>query len=68
MEVMEKVQSNTEARPPWPEADVADLAILRTGIVNLYLHGRPGAADGPWVLIDAGLPGSATRIMRARSF
>lgn len=48
----------------WPHSVTSDLAYLRTGIVNLYLYGRPGEPSGSWVLIDAGLPGSAHRIIR----
>ena len=40
-----------------------DLAFLRTVVVNVYLAGRPGEAG--WVLIDAGLYGSAHRIREA---
>lgn len=65
MEVMQKVHSKTEPPRTWPDAVAPDLAYLRTGIVNLYLYGRPGAPNGSWVLIDAGLPGSAGRIFRA---
>jgi glyoxylase-like metal-dependent hydrolase (beta-lactamase superfamily II) len=39
-----------------------DLARLRVAMVNVYLYGRPGAGDRGWVLIDAGLPGSAGMI------
>jgi glyoxylase-like metal-dependent hydrolase (beta-lactamase superfamily II) len=48
----------------WHHSVTSDLAYLRTGIVNLYLYGRPGSPSGSWVLIDAGLPGSGDRIMR----
>ena len=65
MEVLQKIQSTTESRRAGPEAVITDLAYLRTGIVNLYLFGRRGAPSGSWVLIDAGLPGSAGRIFRA---
>jgi glyoxylase-like metal-dependent hydrolase (beta-lactamase superfamily II) len=41
------------------------LAGLRIGIVNVYFYGAPGAGDGRWVLIDAGLHGSTERIVRA---
>ena len=34
-----------------------DLVCLRTGIVNVYFYGLPGAGDRGWVLIDAGLHG-----------
>ena len=49
--------SGTEVRP--------DLVCLRTGIVNVYFYGLPGAGDRGWVLIDAGLHGFAGRIRRA---
>ena len=42
-----------------------DLVCLRTGIVNVYFYGLPGAGDRGWVLIDAGLHGFAGRIRRA---
>ena len=43
----------------------ADLACLRVAIVNLFFYGRPGAGDREWVLIDAGLAGSAGAIADA---
>jgi len=39
-----------------------DLGYQRHMIVNVVYFGRPGADTGEWVLIDAGLPGSATGI------
>lgn len=42
-----------------------DLACLRVGIVNVFLVGEPDAGDRSWVLVDAGLHGSAGRIRRA---
>lgn len=46
-----------------PVQEVApDLAYKRLGIVNVVFYGRP---DGPWVLIDAGLPGTAQSIREA---
>jgi glyoxylase-like metal-dependent hydrolase (beta-lactamase superfamily II) len=66
MDVMQKIQSKAEMRSrSWPDTVVSDLAYLRTGIVNLFLYGHPGSPSGSWVLIDAGLPGSAARIVRA---
>ena len=65
MQVLQKIQSKTEARRAGPDAVVDDLAYLRTGIVNLYLFGRRGAPAESWVLVDAGMPGSAARIIRA---
>jgi glyoxylase-like metal-dependent hydrolase (beta-lactamase superfamily II) len=55
-------------RPPstQPERAVAaDVGYLRTVFVNLFFYGRPGAPSGSWVLIDAGLPGSAPWILAA---
>ena len=48
---------------PYPLTD--DLAYLRTAIVNVFFYGRPGQDDHSWVLIDAGMPGSAGRIAEA---
>ncbi len=42
-----------------------DLSYLRIGMVNVYFFGRTGAGDRGWVLIDAGLPGSAPWIVAA---
>ncbi len=49
----------------WPRALTADLAYLRTGIVNVVFSGLEGAGDRNWVLIDAGLPGFAGSIRHA---
>src|SRR3954447_6483026 len=66
MSVMEKLHTRAEIRTGgWPHTLTSDVAYLRTGIVNVILYGRPGAPSGSWVLIDAGLPGSAGRIMHA---
>ena len=43
----------------------ADLAYLRIAIVNVLFYGPRDAGDRGWVLIDAGLRGSAERIVRA---
>src|SRR4051812_34683669 len=40
-----------------------DLSYRRLAMVNVVLFGTPGG--GPWVLIDAGLPGTAAMIRRA---
>src|SRR4051794_23224846 len=48
---------------PWPVID--DLAYLCTLMVNVYFVGPPDAGDREWVLVDAGMPGSAHRIARA---
>src|SRR5436190_13883637 len=39
-----------------------DLAYRRLGIVNVVYYGLPGSGAGNWVLIDAGLPGTANLI------
>ena len=43
---------------------VRDVSYIRDRIVNLFFYGEPGAGDRNWVLIDAGLGGSAARIER----
>ena len=48
-----------------PRQIAPDLAYLRTAIVNVFFYGPPGAGDRGWVLIDAGIPGSASRIADA---
>lgn len=46
--------------------DVApDVVCVRTLIANLCLVGPPGAGDGEWVLVDAGVPYSAGMILKA---
>lgn len=42
-----------------------DLAYQRLAIVNVVFWGAPGAGDRGWVLIDAGLPGTAPFIKSA---
>jgi glyoxylase-like metal-dependent hydrolase (beta-lactamase superfamily II) len=42
-----------------------DLAYRRLAIVNVVYQGRPGAGDGEWVLIDAGVQGTAGLIAGA---
>lgn len=42
-----------------------DLAFKRLAIVNMLFFGPPNAGDRNWVLIDAGLPGTAGVIKRA---
>lgn len=48
---------------PLPLLD--DVAYLYTVMVNVYFIGPAQAADRDWVLIDAGMPGSADQIIRA---
>ena len=59
----EAVQTPVAGGEPWPVVD--DLAYLCTVMVNVYFVGPKGAGDREWVLVDAGLPGSAGRIARA---
>src|SRR4051794_21681730 len=44
-----------------------DVSGVRTGMVNVYFiaGARQGAGGGGWVLVDAGLPGSAGTIRKA---
>jgi hypothetical protein len=42
-----------------------DVAYRQLAIVNVLFVGAPGADDGKWVLIDAGVPGSAPAIRSA---
>ena len=63
---MHKIDIRDPAASLQLERTVApDLAYLRTVIANLFFYGRRGAPSGSWVLIDAGLPGSATWILGA---
>src|SRR5215218_10380964 len=58
-----------------PKADAArddhtreltsDVAYKRLAIVNVAFFGKANAGDGNWVLIDAGMAGSAGAIKRA---
>jgi glyoxylase-like metal-dependent hydrolase (beta-lactamase superfamily II) len=43
----------------------SELGFMHTAIVNCYFHGRPGAGDRNWVLVDASVPGFAGFIVRA---
>ena len=57
--------SNHASRASTPAFDVVvpGLHVLRDVFVNLYyVAADPGQPRGPWVLIDAGLPGSAAKI------
>jgi glyoxylase-like metal-dependent hydrolase (beta-lactamase superfamily II) len=66
MDVIEKTARRAETHSRLRlDPVVSDLARLRTAIVNLYFYGRPGGPSGSWVLIDAGMPGSASRILSA---
>ena len=47
-----------------PFYDVAsDVVGIKTGIANVFMIGSPGSSN--WVLIDAGMPGSANKIRSA---
>ena len=52
----------TRANTPAFTAVVPGLSVLRDVFVNLYYAFPEDQPQGPWVLIDAGLPGSADRI------
>jgi glyoxylase-like metal-dependent hydrolase (beta-lactamase superfamily II) len=66
MDLLQNLETRAAARySSWPPGITPDLACVRTGFVNVFLFGKPGAPSGSWVLIDAGLPGSASRITRA---
>ena len=65
-EVLERervVTTSAERRKTFEVTE--SVAGLRIGIVNVFLYGSPNAGDGRWVLIDAGLHGSAERIIHA---
>src|SRR4051794_27396010 len=42
-----------------------EVSYLFDKMVNIVFVGAPNAGDRGWVLIDAGLPGSASKIKRA---
>src|SRR3954471_9287017 len=46
---------------------VADVAYRQLAIVNVIFVGCENAGDGNWVLVDAGIPGSAQAIRSAAS-
>jgi glyoxylase-like metal-dependent hydrolase (beta-lactamase superfamily II) len=49
-----------------PSFDIADdVGGMQIIMVNVFFYGQPGAGDGNWVLIDAGLHMSGGRIIRA---
>ena len=62
--------ANATSRPPGDLAGApiplrSDVAWLRTAIVNVAFVGAPDAGEGGWILVDAGIQGSAERIARA---
>ncbi|HET6778049.1 MAG TPA: MBL fold metallo-hydrolase [Gemmatimonadales bacterium] len=63
---MPRVELEEPERAIQLEDSVAsDVAYLRTLFVNLFFYGRTGAPSESWVLIDAGVPGSAPWILAA---
>ena len=54
----------TRASTPAFTTVVPGLSVLRDVFVNLYYAFAADQPQGPWVLIDAGLPGSAGKITR----
>ncbi|HEX8657761.1 MAG TPA: MBL fold metallo-hydrolase [Hymenobacter sp.] len=54
----------TRASTPAFGAVVPGLSVLRDVFANLYYAFSPDQPQGPWVLIDAGLPGSADKIQQ----
>jgi glyoxylase-like metal-dependent hydrolase (beta-lactamase superfamily II) len=71
----QQVPIDPRARADNPAADAArddgarevapDLAYRRLAIVNVAFYGQPGAGDGSWVLIDAGVFGTMRLITGA---
>lgn len=71
----DQIPLSDEASALEPELDAArrdhtnevapDIAYRRLGIVNVIFHGPSGAGDREWVLIDAGLMGTAALIRSA---
>jgi glyoxylase-like metal-dependent hydrolase (beta-lactamase superfamily II) len=44
---------------------ISDLAYKRLAIVNVVFYGVPGAGDGNWILVDAGIPATSGFILAA---
>lgn len=67
----EQVPLDPEGRADMKDGGVhavrPDLAYVRLAIVNAVLVGQEGASDGGWVLVDAGVYGSARAIKTAAS-
>ncbi len=64
-DIQEGIRDRTTGLGDWPRPVTGDLAYLRTAIVNVVFSGLPDAGDRNWVLIDAGLPGTAHAIVEA---
>jgi glyoxylase-like metal-dependent hydrolase (beta-lactamase superfamily II) len=56
---------DAHAAPHAPTAVRADVAYLRHAFVNVAFYGAPGSGDRNWVLVDAAIPGSASRLAAA---
>jgi glyoxylase-like metal-dependent hydrolase (beta-lactamase superfamily II) len=65
MDVLQRLLNHAARIPSRSPSVTPDLAVLRVALVNLVLYGKPGAPSGSWVLIDAGITGSASRIVQA---
>ncbi|MDQ3314110.1 MAG: MBL fold metallo-hydrolase [Verrucomicrobiota bacterium] len=71
----EQIPLGSESLADNPQADeqrddhtrelLSDVAYKRLGIVNVAFYGKANAGDGAWVLIDAGVAGTAGMIRRA---
>ncbi|HET8997550.1 MAG TPA: MBL fold metallo-hydrolase [Acetobacteraceae bacterium] len=65
----QQIPVDPAAQVPVPDDPVlevlADLAYRRLAMVNVALVGQAHAGAGRWVLVDAGLPGTAGLIQRA---
>ena len=71
----EQIPLSSESRADNPAADerrddgtrelLSDVAYKRLGIVNVAYFGKANAGPGAWVLIDAGVAGTAGMIRRA---
>ncbi len=71
----QQIPIDPQARADDPAADAArddrtheiapDLAYRRLVLANVVFVGEPGAGDRGWVLVDAGIPGSAPAIRAA---
>jgi glyoxylase-like metal-dependent hydrolase (beta-lactamase superfamily II) len=72
---MNQIPISQSASAEHPEADerrddktrqiAVDVAYRQIAIVNVIFFGRPDAGDRRWVLIDAGIAGSASAIRSA---
>ena len=64
--IADEIRGAAAAELPEGATPVArDLAYLRTAIANVVLYGPPECEDRGWVLIDAGMYGSAPAILDA---